>query len=73
MGALIAKNKKLYILRNEAGLSQIECAYKLGIPTNQYAAIEQGKTRGKVNVWSNIQKLFNVPDADMWDLIKGSM
>lgn len=73
MGAIIAKNKKLYSLRKREKLSQIQCADLLGIPTNLYAAIEQGKTRGKVNVWLDIQELFSVPDAEMWDLIKGSM
>ena len=73
MGAVIAKNLKLFTLRKAAGLTQIETAQKLGIPVNLYAAVEQGKSNGKTSLWADIQKLFDVPDEDMWELIKGSI
>ena len=73
MGAVIAKNLQLFNLRKVQGWSQIETAAKLGIPVNLYAKIEQGKTPGKAEVWSRIQKLYDLPDSDMWSLIKSSM
>lgn len=73
MGAVIAKNLKLFTLRKAAGLSQIDVAKKLGIPTNLYAKIERGETTGKVRVWFRIKELFDVSDEEMWELIKGSM
>lgn len=73
MGAVKATNLQLFTLRKAAGLSQIETAKKLGIPVNLYAAIERGESNGKTAVWAKIQALFEVPDEDMWQLIKGSM
>jgi transcriptional regulator with XRE-family HTH domain len=73
MGAVKATNLKLFTLRKAAGLSQIETAQKLEIPVNLYAAIERGESNGKTAVWDKIQKLFNVPDEEMWQLIRGSM
>lgn len=73
MGAVKATNLQLFTLRKAAGLSQIETAQKLGIPVNLYAAIERGESNGKTAVWDRIQKLFEVPDENMWQLIKGSM
>lgn len=72
MGAVKATNLKLFTLRKAAGLSQIETAKKLGIPVNLYSAIERGESNGKTAVWERIQNLFNVPDEEMWELIKGS-
>ena len=73
MGAVIAKNIQLFTMRKQRGWSQAEVANKLKIPVNLYAAIEQGKSRGKVDVWLKIQDLYEVPDSDMWKLIKSSI
>lgn len=71
MGAVIAKNIKLFNLRKSRGWTQKQAADKLRIPINVYARIEQGVTPGKVDVWSKIQMLYEIPDKDMWNLIKG--
>lgn len=73
MGNLIAKNLQLFVLRKERNWNQADVAEKLGIPTNLYADIEKGKTASKPKTWAKIQELYNIPDSDMWGLIKGSM
>lgn len=73
MGMVIAKNLKLFALRRSKGLTQIEASKKLGIPINVYARIEQGKSSGKIENWTRIQKFYGVSDEDMWKLIKGKL
>lgn len=70
---VIAKNKALYSLRVSKRWSQVTAAEQLGIPLASYKLIEQGKQEGKPRTWLKIQKAYNVPDADMWELIKGSL
>lgn len=72
MGCLIAKNLKLFMLRKERGWDQITAANAIGVHVNAYAKIEQGKSRGKVDVWNKIQQVYNIPDEEMWQIIKGS-
>ena len=68
----MGKNLKLYSLRNAKGLSQVEAAKKLNIPINVYTRLELGCTSGKVENWCKIQELYEVPDEEMWSLIKES-
>ena len=68
-----AKNAKLYALRVSNRWSQVTAAERLGIPLASYKLIEQGKQEGKPRTWLKVQKLYNIPDADMWELIKGSL
>lgn len=64
------KNLKLYARRAAKGLSQVEAAKKLDMPINVYTRIEHGETSGKIENWCKIQELYEVPDEEMWDLIK---
>lgn len=70
---VIAKNAKLYALRVNKHWSQEVAAQRLGIPLASYKLIEQGKQEGKPRTWLKIQKVYNISDADMWELIKGSL
>ena len=73
MGSVIAKNLELFNLRKVRNLDQVDVAEKLGIPLLTYARIEQGKSRGKTDIWLKIQKLYGIPDEDMWKIIKKSI
>ena len=66
------KNLLLYARRASKGLSQVEAAKQLGIPINVYTRIEHGETSGKVETWCKIQELYEVPDEEMWTIIKES-
>lgn len=70
---VIAKNKGLYMLRVKRCWSQEAAAERLGIPLASYKLIEQGKQEGKPRTWLKVQKTYNIPDEDMWTLIKGSL
>ncbi|MGA4517380.1 helix-turn-helix transcriptional regulator [Solibacillus silvestris] len=59
----------LKIQRIKNGYSQEECAEKLGCCRSTYADIENGKRSGNKGFWQNVQKLFDVPDEEMWALI----
>lgn len=73
MGNVIAKNLMLFNLRKMRGWDQVDVAKKLDIPLNYYADIEKGRTSSKPVIWKKIQDLYEIPDTDMWKLIKGSM
>ncbi len=73
MSSVIAKNLDLFNLRKVRGWDQTDVAMKLGIPLLTYARIEQGKSRGKTDVWLAIQKLYDIPDSKMWQIVKKSI
>ena len=50
-------------------LTQTAAAEKLGISVAQYGKIEKGDAVGSVNIWLRIQKLFNLSDAEVWQMI----
>lgn len=60
----------LRVFRVKHKLSQNEIAEKLGCVRSTYTAIENGKRNGKQNFWSTLQKTFDVPEVDMWELMK---
>jgi len=70
MGSLIAGNLQLFNLRKKRNLTQIQAAEKLGIPIVVYQRMEQGKTSGKVENWDRIQNFYEIPDEEMWKVIK---
>ncbi|GEM_PF-7072950 len=73
MGVLIAKNLRLFNLRKEKGWTQKEAAKEYGIPINVYQRIEQGKFSGKIENWEKIQEVYDIPDEEMWKVIKGKV
>ena len=58
----------LKVLRVKQHLTQAEIATKLGVSYATYNLIEQGKRKGSNEFWANLQKAFNLSDAEMWQL-----
>lgn len=61
---------ELYMFRHAKRLSQAEMAEKIGCNRATYAAIEIGKRNGRVTFWINLQRAFDIPDADMGGLMR---
>ena len=61
-------NLKIYRIKQH--LSQSEMAEKIGCNRATYAAIESGARNGKQSVWIAFQKAFNLPDTEMWMLMR---
>ena len=60
----------LYMFRHEHGLTQEEMGKKCGVSRPTYAFIERGERSGTGEFWGNLQREFNVPDAEMYPLQK---
>ena len=61
----------LKVFRVKHHLTQEEMAKKIGGYTRQaYAYVENGKRDGRKSFWKDLQKAFNVPDSEMWELQK---
>lgn len=61
-------NLKLFRVKHH--LTQAEMAAKVGCIRCTYAAIENGTRAGRDVFWESLQKAFNIPDEDMWELKK---
>ena len=59
---------ELKLLRVKNQLTQQQLAEKLGVSYATYNLIERGQRKGSTEVWTKIQQLFNISDADMWKL-----
>lgn len=70
MGSLIAGNLRLFNLRKKKNLTQVQAAQQAGIPINVYQRIEEGKNKGKIDTWDRIQEFYEVPDEEMWKVVK---
>lgn len=62
--------KNLYMFRMSQLLTQEQMADKIGCIRCTYAAIENGTRNGRDYFWESLQKAFNIPDAEMWELKK---
>lgn len=62
------KNLKLFRVAND--MTQSEIAAKIGCARGAYAAIEKGTRGGSQSFWAKLQTAFNIPNEDMWGLIK---
>lgn len=59
----------LKVFRIKQHLTQTEMAERIGKYSRQaYAAIENGKRCGRKTFWKDLQKAFNIPDSEMWEL-----
>ena len=58
----------LKVLRVKNNLTQKELADKVGVSYPTYNLIEQGKRIGSTKFWRAIQAVFNLSDAEMWQL-----
>ena len=60
-------NLKCFRIRKQ--LSQQEIADQIGCSRATYTAIECGKRSGRPAFWEDLQKAFELQNADMWDLM----
>lgn len=60
----------LKLLRVKHKLTQAQMAVKLYCARCTYAAIETGERNGSRQFWQTLQKVFNIPDSEMWELQK---
>jgi transcriptional regulator with XRE-family HTH domain len=51
-------------------MSQEEFCERIGFSRGAYSAIESGKRDGRQSFWVALQKAFDIPDAEMWNLKK---
>ena len=51
-------------------LKQSEMCEKCGVSRRTYGLIEAGKRSGSAAFWSNLQREFDVPDSEMYNLMK---
>ena len=51
-------------------MKQVEMAEKIGVSRAAYGYVENGKRSGNAEFWGNLQKAFNVPDEQMYKLMK---
>lgn len=60
----------LKVLRVKHKLTQAEIAAKIGVSRQVYANIEKGRNDGSTDFWSNLQRAFDIPDEEMYSLMK---
>lgn len=60
----------LKLLRVKNKMSQEEFSEVLNMKRMTYANIESGRSRGSEDFWRSVQKTFNIPDAEMFSLMK---
>ena len=65
-----AKRHNLYMLRCNHKLTQAEFADRIGVSHRGYQNVEWGERSGTADFWAAVQKEFNVPDAEMYALMK---
>lgn len=61
-------NLKLFRIKHK--MTQGEFADKLGVNRAGYSMIEQGKRDGTMTFWSKLKETFNIPENEMWSLMK---
>ena len=65
-----AKRHNLYMLRCKHKLTQAEFAAKVGVSLRGYQNVEWGERYGTEDFWAAIQRVFKVPDSEMYSLMK---
>lgn len=60
----------LKVFRVRRNLSQEKIADQIGCKRVTYAAIENGIRAGRQTFWLKLQQAFNVPESEMWELMK---
>lgn len=67
---VIIMRTKLKLVRVAAHMSQEEAAEQLGCTRATYQAVEGGSRTGSQKFWRSVQETFEIPDANMWLLMK---
>lgn len=60
----------LKVFRTAHKLRQTDIAYELGVSRATYSFIERGIRSGNAEFWSKLQRTYNVPDEQMYQLMK---
>lgn len=60
----------LYMFRCNLKLTQAEFAARIGVCRATYSFIERGIRSGTAEFWAAIQREFDVPDSEMYNLMK---
>ena len=60
----------LKLLRVKNHLTQSEFAEKVGCSRSAYSFIENAKRQGNEQFWNRVQREFNIPDAEMYSLMR---
>lgn len=60
---------KLYMFRCAMRLTQQQMADRIGCHRATYSAIETGKQNGRMTFWNNLQRAFNLTDAQKGELM----
>lgn len=60
----------LKVFRIKHHLTQAQMAEKIGHSRPAYTAIETGKRDGRAYFWNELQRAFNIPDDEMWELMQ---
>ena len=60
----------LRLFRVSLNMTQEEFASEIGISRAMYSLIEKGDRFGSFDFWLNLQKAFDIPDEDMFRLMK---
>ena len=61
---------ELKLLRVKYNLTQGEMSALLGVSRATYSLIESGRVRGSIEFWNSVQREFEIPDAEMYTLMK---
>lgn len=60
----------LKVFRTAHKLRQTDIAYDLGVSRATYSFIERGERSGNAEFWQKLQRVYNVPDEQMYALMK---
>lgn len=67
---MTSKRVALRVFRAKQNMTQEEFCKKIGAGRSYYCLIEQGKRKATQDFWHKLQTAFNIPDAEMWQLMK---
>ena len=61
---------QLKLFRISKKMTQGEFADKIGVNRANYSMIEKGKRNGTIVFWNKLKETFNIPEDQMWSLMK---
>lgn len=61
---------KLEYIRRNLGLTKKAAAKMLNMQYVYYCLFEKCKKRGSIELWKDVQITFNIPDEEMWKIVK---
>lgn len=60
----------LEVFRIRKHMTHEEISKEIGCNRATYSAIEGGKRDGRQAFWKKLQAAFDIPEAEMWELMK---